>query len=144
MSRGAYLECGLAIGVMTFVCAFLAMLVALLVLHLRLPASDSARDVPFVLFLADPLLLMVAVPVTLVVALLAFPTAFFLLVRTQLNRSIPIALVSTLIGTALGGFLIPILGSVLGGLICGEFAMLWCSFRLREEVAAGCRPPPPS
>ena len=142
MTRGSNLECALAIGLMTVACAFLAMLVALFVLYLRLPATDSARDGPFVLLFIDPLVLMVAVPITLVVALLAFPTAFFLLVRTQLNRSIPIALVATLIGTALGGFLIPILGSVLGGLICGECAMLWCSFNLREDIDG--QPIPPS
>ena len=133
MSRGSNLECGLAIGVMTLVCAFLAMLVALFVQYLQLSENDSAKDVPFILIFADPLVLMVAVPVTLIVALLAFPTAFFLLVRTQLNRSIPIVLVATLIGTALGGFLIPILGSVVGGLICGELSMLWCRSKLREE-----------
>ncbi len=131
-----YLERGLAIGLMTFTCAMLAMFLALFVMYLRLDPNDSAQDEPFLLFFVGPLMLWVALPIALGVALLAFPTALLFLVHTNLNRSVPIALVATCIGTVLGGLATPILGSALGGLVCGELGMLWCRFNLAEADSA--------
>jgi len=124
---------GLVLGVMTVIASLLSMLVALGVGNVFLPATDGAKRETFVLVLADPVLFPAAVSFAVVMGMIAYPFAFLLLVRTRLERSIPLVLAATILGTALGSVLIPGLLAAIAGLVSGVLAMLWSRRSLREE-----------
>lgn len=124
---------GLAIGGATALCAVLAGLLTLAVLHATLPDDDLAKQQSFSEILSDPLVRGVALMMSFGTALVAYPFAFFLLLRTRLVRSIPLVLLATLLGTALGALSHVKFCIFLGGLLTGLAAMLWCNFRVRED-----------
>lgn len=124
----------MTIGVLTIACALLSILVALGVLFGVWGSNgDSASREPWFLEMLDPLVLGVAVPIALAAAVLAFPLAFLLLVHTPLQRSVPVVFGATLLGTVLGGLLLPFLGSVLCGLLLGLTSMFWCKLNLPTD-----------
>jgi hypothetical protein len=124
------------IGFMTGVCALLSMLVALIVGYCFLPENDLAKEDALTDILSSPLVATFATIYAACAALIAFPFAFFLLVRTQLRRSIPTAAVATLLGTAIGSMFNPLVPGALSGLGFGVAAMVWCNRRLREPATS--------
>ena len=133
-----YLERGLTIGVLSIACALLSMLVALAVfIGVWGSDGDSATAEPLIVQMLDPLVFLIAAPIALATAVLAFPLAFLLLVRTPLQRSVPVVFGATLLGVALGGLLLPFLGSVLGGLVLGLASMFWCKLNLQADWQPG-------
>ena len=133
-SKKAYLARGLVISAATAGCAVLSALVALATLHATLREGDAAREESFLDVLAAPMVLPVAVFTAFVIATFAYPVAFFLLVRTRLKLSIPVVLIATLIGTALGALSHIEFCLFFGGLLTGLAAMLWCNIWFRETV----------
>jgi hypothetical protein len=115
---------------MTVACAAASLVVGMAVHQAFLPETDGAKHA--LLFgLLDPFVLMVALPITGLAALAAFPCAFFLLLRTRLEKSIPVVSVATTAGVALGAA-VNILVAVLIGLGAGIASMLVCSVVFRE------------
>ena len=128
----------MTIGVLSIACALLSMLVALAVLFGVWGSNgDSASPEPLIVAMFDPLVLLVAVPIAIAAAVLAFPLAFLLLVHTALQRSVPVVFGATLLGTVLGGLLLPFLGSVLCGLLFGLTSMFWCKLNLQTDWRPG-------
>jgi hypothetical protein len=140
-SNRTYFARGLAIGAATAACAVLSMVVSLASLHATLPEDDLARQSSVLEILKDPVVWPFALHIAFGVAAIAYPVAFFLLVRTRLSRSIPVVLVATLVGTALGALSHIQLCFLFGGLLTGIAAMLWCNFRFRELVDQSPDPP---
>ena len=123
---------GLALGGATALCAVLAGLVSLAVLHATAPDDDLAKQQSFSEILSDPFVRGGVLLWSFGTALVAYPFAFFLLVRTRLERGIPLVLLAALFGTALGPASHIKSCVFFGGLVTGLAAMLWCHFRLRE------------
>ena len=124
---------GLVIGGATALCAVLAGLLTLAVLHATLPDDDLAKQQSLAEILTDPLVSQVALMWSFGAALVAYPFAFFLLLRTRLVRSIPLVLLATLLGTTLGALSHFKFCIFFGGLLTGLGAMLWCRIRLHED-----------
>ena len=125
------------IGVATVVCAALSMLAGVAVHASSLPESDLAYGAP--LFgLLDPFVLTIAIPVAGAAAVVAFPFACFLLVRTRLVKSLPVVTLSTLAGTAIGACL-SIVIVPFSGCAAGIAAMIVCKRECPDARFA--RPP---
>ena len=124
---------GLAIGGATALCAVLSGLLTIAVLHATLPDDDFAKQQSLAEILSDPLVLGVALMWSFGAALVAYPFAFFLLLRTRLVRSIPVVLMAALLGTTLGALSHIKFCIFFGGFLSGLAAMLWCRIRLRED-----------
>ncbi len=124
---------GVMIGAMVCACAILSMIVALAVLQLQLSEDDAGREGGTIL--SEPFVFPFAVQLAFVTGLIGYPFAFFLLVRTQLKWSLPVVLVATVAGTAIGAVVHPILVAPVLGLLVGIAAMIWCRLNLREASA---------
>jgi hypothetical protein len=132
-SRKAYIARALTISVATSVCAVLSALVALATLHATLPEEDAASEESLLEVLSAPMVLPIAINTAFAIAAVAYPFAFFLLVRTRLRLSIPLVLIATLAGTALGVLSHIKFCFFFGGLLTGLAAMLWCNICLRDD-----------
>jgi len=118
---------------MTVVCTICSLIMGMAVLQTLLPESDGAKGA--LLFgLVDPFVLWFAVPIAGMTGLVALPIAIILLIRTRLERSIPVVFVSTLLGTALGAW-VSIVVAPLGGLAIGGASMVLCSQIFHESVS---------
>ena len=121
--RTRFVRRGLVIGVGTVLVSAVCMLVTLTAMRIFSPPSDPNLSKPFTSIFTDFLVLLFGYPFAALVAAIAFPFAYMLLIETRLSMSIPFVGAVTIVATPPAVFVWGLKGAIVG-LVTGIISML--------------------
>lgn len=109
------------------VCAVVTAITSLMAYQSSVPPSDSAYGQSALAILADPFVLMVAIPATIVGSVFGFAAALSFLLDTDLSKSVPATMVATPFAAGMCAAAGSILGAALVGFFFGVVTMMFCN-----------------